>query len=293
MENALTPKQRFKMSEKPSDVVCFYHANCTDGAASAAVIHYKYPDAVSYPVTHGEPIPADVSGKKLFIVDFSFDAERLSELKKKAQALHWYDHHKTSLPIREKLGWGDLDLQESGASLTWKREFPDRPMPKILEYVRDKDLFEWKMPQSREISMELKNIPEVLDPKSAFWQKYLSGWSEADFAEKVRNGEIALRAQKMTILTGLKNAFEVEFHGHRSLAVNWGLEASDIGEYIYKDLGYPVAILFYFNGKNWTFSLRSKQVDVSELALKYGGGGHPGASGFRQESIDWFLQMKK
>jgi Predicted phosphohydrolase (DHH superfamily) len=280
------------MSEQKKDVVCFYHANCTDGAASAAVIHFKYPQTQSYPVTHGDPFPVDVSGKTLFIVDFSFDAERLSELKKKAKELYWYDHHKTSLPILEKLGWGDIDLKESGASLTWKREFPQQPVPKILEYVRDKDLFEWRLPQSREISMELKNIAEVLDPKSEFWQRYLKGWEDADFQLKVKNGEVALRAQKMAILTGLKNAFEVEFHGHRGLAVNWSLEASDIGEYIYKELGYPLAILFYYSGKNWTFSLRSNKIDVSELALKHGGGGHPGAAGFRHDSIDWFLQMK-
>lgn len=281
------------MTKTPQDVVCFYHANCTDGAASAAVIHYKYPQAVSYPMTHGDPFPIDVTGKTLFIVDFSFDAQRLTELKNKAGAIFWYDHHKTSLPSHEKLGWGDIDLKESGASLTWKKEFPGQAVPRILEYVRDKDLFEWKLPHSREISMELKNTPQLLDPAGEFWKQHLARWSEAEFQQMVKNGEVALRAQKMAILMGLKNAFELNFHGHRALAVNWSLEASDIGEYIYKDLAYPLAVMFYFSGKNWTFSLRSNQVDVSELALKYGGGGHPGAAGFRHDSVDWFLQMKK
>lgn len=281
------------MTGSKEDIICFYHANCTDGAASAAVIKHKYPNAECYPMTHGDPISTEVAGKTLFIVDFSFDAERLAELKAKAAVVHWYDHHKTSLPVLEKLGWGTIDLKESGASLTWKQEFPGKPLPKILDYVRDKDLFEWNLPDSRALSMDLKNTEGLLDPASEVWEKLLLEFDEKEFQKRVERGEVALKAQRIAILTGLKHGFEVNFHGHRALAVNWSLEASDIGETIYKELNYPLAILFYYSGKQWTFSLRSNQIDVSELALKYGGGGHPGASGFRQDSIDWFLKMKK
>jgi uncharacterized protein len=281
------------MSPKESEIICFYHANCTDGAASAAVIKKKYPEAQCYPVTHGDPLPVAVDKKILYIVDFSFDVERLRQLKHQAKEVRWYDHHKTSLPTYEKLKWGVLNLQESGASLTWKQEYPQQPLPKILEYVRDKDLFEWKLPDSRAISMYLKNEAQILDPSSEFWKKILERWDEKEFRQMVEKGEIALQTQRAAILTGLKNGFEVNFHGHRALAVNWSLEASDIGEVIYKELDYPVAILFYYSGDHWTFSLRSNRVDVSELALKYGGGGHPGAAGFRQESIDWLLKLKK
>jgi nanoRNase/pAp phosphatase (c-di-AMP/oligoRNAs hydrolase) len=66
-----------------------------------------------------------------------------------------------------------------------------------------------------------------------------------------------------------------------------------MGEYIYKDLGYEIAIIFFYTGKHWNFSLRSDRVDVSVLAGQHGGGGHAGAAGFRKESLDWLFSSKK
>jgi oligoribonuclease NrnB/cAMP/cGMP phosphodiesterase (DHH superfamily) len=274
-------------------ILCFFHANCTDGAAAAAVIRRKYPEAKCYPMNHGDPIRASVKNKKLFIVDFSFDAETLGRFQDSAKEVHWYDHHITAVPTLKKIGWGVIDLKECGATLTWKQEFPDVPLPRILEYVRDKDLYEWKLPQSREISMYLRGVDGITNPNNEVWKKLMDGLSQTEWEQMVREGDTALRYQKSTIQRGLKNAFPVDFHGHRALAVNWSLEASDMGEYIYKELGYEVAVIFYYTGKIWNFSLRSEAVDVSNLSLKYGGGGHPGAAGFRQDNIEWLVKMKK
>jgi oligoribonuclease NrnB/cAMP/cGMP phosphodiesterase (DHH superfamily) len=278
------------MEEK---VLCFFHANCVDGAASAAVIRHKYPHAKCYPMNHGDPLRAKVKGKKLFIVDFSFKPELLKRFAKEAVSVHWYDHHITAVPIRKEVGWGDIDLKESGASLTWKKEFPDKPMPRIIEYVRDKDLYEWKLKDSRAISMYLRGVSEINNPLSEFWKNSLSGISDSDWQGMIEKGNLALLFQRATLKQGLKSAFEINFHGHRTLALNWVLEASDMGEMIYKELGYEIALMFYYTGNIWNFSLRSEKVDVSKLALKYGGGGHPGASGFRTESVDWLLKLKK
>jgi len=276
-----------------SDVLCLYHGNCSDGSASAAVIRYRYPGAVCIPVTHGEPLAVDVTGKDLFIVDFSFPPDVMTELKQKAKAVHWYDHHITSVPVHEKLGWGVIDLKESGASLTWKQEFPNQPVPRIIQYVRDKDLYEWKLPDSRALSMDLGNNPDVHRPESATWKELIDGVDDREWNDMIRRGTRALEEQRQRVIRGAKNGFEVDFLGHRAFAVNWSLEASDIGEYIYTELKYPLAILFYYNGETWTFSLRSPSIDCSQLALKFGGGGHPGAAGFRIEDIAQFLKMKK
>src|SRR5262249_44090032 len=111
-----------------TEIFCFYHANCTDGAAAAAVIKRKHPGAQCFAMNHGDPIPIEVAKKRLFIVDFSFDPETLQRLKEKASEVRWYDHHKTAVPTRQQLGWGIVELSESGASLAWKQEFPDQPL---------------------------------------------------------------------------------------------------------------------------------------------------------------------
>ncbi|MCB1213901.1 MAG: hypothetical protein KDK66_00360 [Deltaproteobacteria bacterium] len=275
-------------------IICFFHANCTDGAAAAAVIKYKYPQAKCYPMNHGDPIRARVKGKRVFIVDFSFKEDILKNFKQEATSVHWYDHHITALPTRDLLGWGVLDLKESGASLTWKQEFPNKAMPKVLEYVKDKDLYEWKLPHSREINMYLRGVEDITNPLSTCWKELLNlKENDPKWQSMIEEGRLALEFQKKTLKKGLKNAFAIDFHGHRTLAVNWSLEASDMGEYIYKDLGYDVALMFFFTGSIFNFSLRSTKVDVSKIALEYGGGGHPGAAGFRKDNIDFLLKMKK
>ncbi len=43
---------------------------------------------------------------------------------------------------------------------------------------------------------------------------------------------------------------------------------------------YPICIGFVYDGKQYTVGLYSREIDVSEIAKKYDGGGHKGAAGF-------------
>ncbi len=275
-----------------SAILCFFHANCIDGTASAAIIKHKYPDAKLIPINHGDPLLVNVKGKTVFVVDYSFSEEIFKKMKKEAKEVFWYDHHKTAIPIQKALGWGILDLAESGASLTWKQEYPDASIPKVIQYVKDKDIWEWKLPHSREVSAALRETENIHDPSSESWKRWFADFKEVEIPKLIEWGSRALKTQKQRILEGAKRSFEVNFHGHKAMAVNWGLESSEMGEYFYKDLGYEIAIIFYYTGDVWNFSLRSDKIDVSELAKKYGGGGHPGASGFRTATIDWLFKLK-
>lgn len=80
--------------------------------------------------------------------------------------------------------------------------------------------------------------------------------------------------------------FAVEFEGHKAFAVNHGLISSDFFETV-DDGSYDMFIGFSYNGGSgkWSYSLRAAKddVDVSKIAVKYGGGGHKGAAGFTVE----------
>ncbi len=275
------------------DIICFYHGQCVDGAASAAVIRYKYPQAKCYPLQYGDPLPVSVKNKTLFVVDFSFDIETFTRFQKEAREVFWYDHHKTALPTHQALGWGVLDMNESGASLTWKQEYPRKKIPKILQYVKDKDIWQWKLPHSRAVNAVLRDYSDIHNPSSVLWSRFLKGITARQFGEMVRMGEHSIHSQQLRLIRAAKDGFEIKFHGHKAMAVNWSQESSEMGEYIYKTLGYPVALMFHYTGKFWRVSLRSNRVDVSVLAQKYGGGGHAGAAGFQQNEIGWLLKMKK
>ena len=73
----------------------------------------------------------------------------------------------------------------------------------------------------------------------------------------------------------------VEFEGYKVYAVNANnIVASDLGHVLSKKQG-PFAIIFNYEDLAWKCSLRGDgTVDVSEIAGKYGGGGHHNASGF-------------
>jgi oligoribonuclease NrnB/cAMP/cGMP phosphodiesterase (DHH superfamily) len=274
------------------ETVCIYHAECVDGAASAAVVRHRYPDAGLYATRHGDSAPTDLQGKRVFIVDFGFDAQTMNAIKEQSAELHWFDHHKTALPTSEELGCGIIDLNESGATLTWKQLYPGKAVPRILQYVRDKDIWVWELPDSREVSHAIRETEGILDPASATWSHLLEGISDSEWKELIERGRRSRRTLQEKFEKAARKGFEVELKGHRTLAVNWTDDASEIGEHIYRDLGYPVALMFSYNGQEWTFSLRSATVDVADIAIQFDGGGHAGAAGFRTPTLDWLFKAR-
>ena len=72
--------------------------------------------------------------------------------------------------------------------------------------------------------------------------------------------------------------FEATIDGHKCFAVNMAMMSSD--DFIIDNPeDYELFVGFSFNGKLWNYSLRSNKVDCSEIAKKFGGGGHKGAAG--------------
>jgi len=78
--------------------------------------------------------------------------------------------------------------------------------------------------------------------------------------------------------------FESEFEGAKCFAVNLGRCNSEYFKSI--PVGkYDVLMPFVFDGDQYTVSLYSPTIDVSEIAKKHGGGGHKGASGFQCKEL--------
>lgn len=104
-------------------------------------------------------------------------------------------------------------------------------------------------------------------------------------------GEILMRYQRETDASVVNyRSFIVEWEGFKFLALTTArcnsltFAAKDVPE-----TGHDALMAFYFNGQNWNFSLyhaiHRKDIDLSQIAVKYGGGGHRGACGFRVEKL--------
>lgn len=101
------------------------------------------------------------------------------------------------------------------------------------------------------------------------------------------NGDAVLRYEVQKNTTYAKSmAFPVEFEDHKAWAINKALSNSKVFEVLEKAEDRPLWILFSHKAGLWRYSLYSAPdsgLDVSKIAVKYGGGGHAGAAGFQSD----------
>jgi hypothetical protein len=245
-----------------------YHANCADGFGAAWAVWKKYPAAAFVPVDHGQPLPVEVSGRHVLIVDFSYPRPMLEGIAKSAASIQVLDHHITAKEALDGLPYVTFDLNKSGAVLAWEWAH-GTPAPWLLEYVQDKDLFTWKLPGSREITAALSSYPHDFKTWDCLQRDVLE-----------QEGRAILRYENKLVEQILQEKVLVEFEGETVPCVQSAVLTSQIGEGL--TLTSPFCLIWHDRHGRRYYSMRSREggIDVSRIAVKYGGGGHPHAAGF-------------
>ncbi len=250
-----------------------YHKNCPDGFCAAFVAKKKYPEAELCGKTYGEE-PPDVTGRNVLMVDISWKREEVLKMATTASSLQILDHHKTAEKELENLEFTTFDMKRSGAGLTWDTLFPDQERPWYVNYVEDRDLWNWKLPDSKAVSGYIMALPttlehwEILDDISEYEAIY-AGNCIIMHIEHYINGVVA--EVQEGVLEGYKTGVVNAAYLNISDVCNKLCENYEVG------LGY-----FERHDSMIQFSLRSMgDLDVSVIAKKYGGGGHKNASGFQ------------
>ena len=272
------------MQELPPVIV--FHRNCLDGRASAAIIRRKEKNKGIYQgLQYGNKLRHSVLGRRVYILDFALDEEEMRRIKQEASEVRWYDHHLSNVEMHERLGWGTLDLTECGASLTWKMEYPDEPMPEVIKYVKDKDLWTWELPNAKEITAGLF---------ATFNDRNFAGLLDADLERMKRKGIPILRALNERVNKTIGHGVEVEepygLRDVKALVINAQMDHSDIGAVVTKSVddggkGMDMAIMFFLRADGrWVHVLRSLSVDCAKIASNRGGGGHPAAASYVSDS---------
>lgn len=144
------------------------HGGCADGKAAAwpfwrvNKIRYQAGTFKIDEVVHGQP-PPDVTGQFVVITDFCYPAENLRDMAEKAKALWILDHHKSAerdvtaaalLPNVKYI----FDATRSGAQIAWDvLNGEGTPRPFFVDLIADRDLWEWKLPFSKEINKALSS----------------------------------------------------------------------------------------------------------------------------------------
>lgn len=273
-----------------------YHANCFDGFACAWLFHQAFPDAEFVAAQYGEP-PPDVTGKDVVIADFSYKATELIPMIGSAASFVLLDHHRTAAAELSGIEAQSavagfprptivFDQAKSGGRLVWEwllRNDPDRlPIvrPWLVDYTEDRDLWRWALPHSHAVNAALRSYPMTFE----WWDKL----ALRDPGELAVEGTAILRAEQQLIDRHVRNAAEVELAGHKVLAVNATVLQSEIGEALAQ--GRPFSLTWFDRADGFrVFSLRSRGesgIDVSEVARRFGGGGHRAAAGFQMPERD-------
>lgn len=258
---------RTPSSARPPDIV-LYHAECTDGFGAAWAIWKRFPQARFLPVKHGMPPPVPLAGRHVVIVDFSYGRETLEAIAREAASLQILDHHITAQQSLVGLPYAYFDQKKSGAVLAWEWAH-QTPVPWLLQYVQDKDLWEWTLPGSREISAALGSYPFDF----AVWDGLRQEALEAE-------GRAILRYENEIVGKIAAHAVMVSFQGQLIPVVQSAVLTSQVGERLSK--GHPFCIIWHDRDGRRYYSLRStpEGADVAAIATRYGGGGHTHAAGF-------------
>jgi len=275
------------MTRSPTYVI--YHASCPDGFAAAWAIHRyiqhtKQPEPYYLPWQYQQGIdfPKPIDEHDLLVVDFSFPRDQLEELARRAKSIYVIDHHKTAQAELEGLDYCHFDMTQSGAMLTWKALFGEsEEVPDLIHYIQDRDLWKWRLPHSKEVSAFTASLPYEFE-----------AWTQLAYTDQtqlVNQGIAIMRYQQRLIESAVKNAEDWHFDGHHIKVAKSPFLQSEIGDKLREEYAFGV-IVFEVEDK-YIFSLRStdKGPDVSEMAKKFGGGGHRNAAGFStrvRESVE-------
>jgi uncharacterized protein len=248
--------------------VVLYHAECADGFGAAWALWRRFPTARYLPVKHGNPPPSGLNDQRVVIVDFSYDRDTLETMAEQTNALLVLDHHITAEKALAGLPYAYFDMKKSGAVLAWEWAH-DHPVPWLLDYIQDKDLWTWALPLSREINAAIASHPFEFQLWSNLKQKDLE-----------QEGRAILRYEHELVSKLAGQAVLVEFQGATVPSVQSAVLTSQIGERLSADA--PFCLIWHDRDGRRYYSMRSREdgTDVGAIAASFGGGGHTHAAGF-------------
>ncbi len=271
----------------PQPLVIYHGRKCPDGFGAALAAWLFYQDRAEYlPLDHGDiksvdELPA-LSGRAVYILDFSFTPEIMQGIEERAAKLVMLDHHKSAA---EKLtsfacrcGVVHFDMNKSGARLAWEFFQPAKPVPGLVRFVEDRDIWVWQYPESAGFLAALDM--EAFD--FARWAE-IAAFSPAQLSDFMARGQ-AMDEKFSKLATDIaEGAQPVIFNGQHGLMVNAPSVFHSLIGNMLSEKSSTFALL-WSAGKDSVVKvgLRSQRgFDCIALAESMGGGGHAQACGFK------------
>ena len=271
-----------------------YHANCKDGLAAAFVAHCCLLEMDraynAFPMNYDEvdkiyDIPMSEEDE-IFILDFSLPNEMVLELCTKVSKVIILDHHKSAIEKLSKLPKLTnlemvLDNDRSGAIITFEyfEEMNFNPLEKeFFYYIQDRDLWQWKLEHSKEVSayLALKVEDNNIDSMANAYWKF-----QDEKEQLITIGKTCIEMINKQVSKKVTQCIDLELCGVNFKCINATENISELGNAICNTYNQPALMYFIKDYSKLVLSFRSLNnlADVSKVAEQFGGGGHYSASG--------------
>lgn len=258
--------------------VILYHAKCPDGFGGAYAAWKKFGDTVEYiPIKHGDPAPEKMAGREILLVDFCYPKEIMEQLRTIADSVTVLDHHEGMREVATSFP-GVFDTNRSGATIAWKYFHPDTPAPRLFSYLEDNDLYRYALAETFDVLSYIRVMHYTFDAWDTLAETLDDNEQRAAFLIKAG---VYTEYFKLLADISVKSAKKVHFEGYEcAFATTHQVMKSHVGKQLVQEYP-PFALVVSAHPDGFGVSIRGNgTVDVSKIAEKYGGNGHPDSSGF-------------
>jgi len=273
------------MTTENVPLIIYHGTGCLDGFGSAytAYCFFKQEkgiDAEYLAAGHGDTLDIDLEGRDVYIVDFSYKRPILSAICEKASSVVILDHHESAQNDLEGLDetYSNLtivfDMNRSGAVITWEY-FHQEPVPPLLAHIQDRDLWQFRIPDSKHVNAALMSYPYEFE----LWDQFAN--CNDRLKTLIIEGRAINRLRNKMIDTYKKKAVFGKIAGFTVPIVSCpNVITSELLSEL--AIGHPFAASYSDKGDKRGWSLRSSKEgqNVAAIAATFGGGGHPNAAGF-------------
>jgi uncharacterized protein len=291
---------------KPKTIVIIHHSADYDGlfCREVALRHFRSHAGPVIPMgwDYGDDVPDVPRECDLYMLDIAVP-QLIGH-----PGLVWIDHHKSAIgqyPSTIKgyridgvaacrlayQYFGDEASGLPGSTQHTKEDFDYRRVSEPLAVTLAGEYDVWNHSPSDHDDIVFQFGLDA--QRSLDWEHLLTMQAEHYVTEILAAGRAARECARKRNADIIKaRSFVHEFEGLKFLTLNTArcdsstFEARDV-----PDTGHDALMGFYWNGKTWTVSLyhaaHRRDLDLSEIAVKYGGGGHRGACGFRAHALSF------
>jgi len=283
--------REIKTALMSDNLIIVTHKNCSDGMGSvwalAEVIGLSpgmLDDSVYFAQYGAFELTVDAfRDKYVLFTDFSLKRDEMEAIYKVAKKVVVIDHHITAQKELNGLDNVWFDVNESGATLTYKVLSGDKNVPACLTYIKDRDLWLHDLQDTHAFTEGFKKL---VRPNNLFDLDEFDIHDVKQFINDVTTVRVEYKEELVDKIGNIDKVKDVNVNGTVIGMINNHEFISEVGNKIAREHPSGISGQWFIsedeNGEPFiVISLRGVgDVDVSDIAKVYKGGGHKLAAGF-------------